>query len=206
MVFKDMMHIKIKLIISSILVPLALYAVEQKKSAPKTTPNFEFWNKTEHPIYISLGYADPKTDKIIDDPLTHDFKKIEAGKWATEEDLGFKLDLNNKTLLYIRASPEKPHKDDRLLAFRFKPHKTMYVRLKKEKNQYVFGTQTGPLLGLKGKTQRGYSLKNNPQPGDIIVLGELRYMDKRPAGQKAQDEQPIKSAQPKRVHFADDKK
>lgn len=123
----------------------------------KNHPPFELWNKLDVPIYYSLQKIDPNTFAM---------KMLDKDKKIVD----YNVDICKQTHLYItigeRPDPNnKKHWGTSVLCFTFNPGKTIYVRIKKEKNVYEFGPQTGPFKGLSPNTESGYSRKNNVKGG-----------------------------------------
>jgi hypothetical protein len=138
-------------------------------------PNFELWNKHEEPVYFSISNS-------VQEARKKPFEMIKPGKWAPAKIIDTKM----PTVLVI-AVGKKPEPGQRIDIYTIKSGKTIYARVglpaEKEKlketlkeflgrtsieaNGYIFGPQTGPLLGVKGVTEHGYPLKKNISKNDI---------------------------------------
>ena len=125
-------------------------------------PNFEFWNKLNKPVYISVG------DKN-NSPYEKTFKKVDAGKWtdASQQQTpsGYDINTQNETILLL--STTMPDQGTEIYEFKINPGKTVYARVKDASGSLGFGPQTGPLLGFMGKTERGYPLSGNFKASDF---------------------------------------
>ena len=149
--------------------------------------NFELWNKHNDPVFFAYGKS---TDEINH---KKDFKEIRAGKWTQAS-----LDTSKPTLIALKFG-KAPTAGDRLDTFTIKPNKKIIIRVglpaEKEKfketlkslfgktaieaDGYIFGPQTGPLLGFKAASgispvdwsdtinERGLHLKGNLTKDDI---------------------------------------
>ena len=140
-----------------------------------TQPNFELWNKHTNPVYYSISNS-------IQEASVKPLELLQPGKWTP----AITVDINKPTVIAI--VPDKlPDPGQRIDAYSIRPGKTIFVRYglppEKEKvkeiikyllrrtsieaNGYLFGPQTGPLLGFRGITEKGHSLKNNLSKKDI---------------------------------------
>lgn len=137
-------------------------------------PNFELWNKHNDSLYYAMG-TDVQT--VLKGPFT----QLRGGKTVQSV-----IDNTVPTILalHIDTMPQVGQKVD---VFTMAPGKTIYVRvnyLPEKKitqiaknilgkrsyvlDNYIFGPQTGPLLGLIGNAnERGLSLKDNVTKRDI---------------------------------------
>lgn len=154
-----------------------LFSKENCDPAKDTAcPNFEFWNKLDKSVYFTIGAQD-LSGKTIDDPMRHIFLEEKPNQWAN-----VRIDQNKQTIFCYKigsaptngersASDEKEvKKGDKLVCYKFTPGKTVYIRVKGKMGDIEFGPQTGPLLGLKGKTERGYPLGSNVKKGDKQLI------------------------------------
>lgn len=143
-------------------------------NAQSKEPNFELWNKRNEPLFYAIG-------STKEEVRTQPFHELRAGKWVDQ-----RRDLRKPTVIGLAINTQ-PKKGDQIDIFTLKPGKDLYLRVglpsEKEKlkekvkiilgkksfeqAQYIFGPQTGPLLGVKGITERGYPLKNNVTASDI---------------------------------------
>jgi DnaJ domain len=123
----------------------------------QTDPNFELWNKTDQPFYYSIGNPDnPSSRAINQSPI-----KLEPNQKTTAD-----RNLKLKTELQIIVA-KQPNKQIDAYLYTFPANKTIYIRPKNDKGIFSLGPQTGPLLGMKGKTESGYSLKDNVTAKEI---------------------------------------
>ncbi len=156
----------IQLLLSITLASLSAYG--------QITPNFELWNKHIQPVYYAIGTSKEEASKK---PM----QEIRPGTFLAET-----RDLTKLTSIAL-AVGKKPEAGQRIDVFTMLPNKNLYLRVglpsEKEKlketvktimgrkslelTDYIFGPQTGPLLGFKGVTERGYPLKNNITQDDI---------------------------------------
>jgi hypothetical protein len=140
---------------------LLALGVVSVQAASTDYPVFELWNKTDKPVYFAAASdKSPSNDKVMSEPLA----MLAAGKRATvtsdQKDI---IDMNKYTRLLITQDPES----NTVMVYTFTPDKYMWVRVKEEKGQLVFGPQTGPLMGFLGNTEKGYPLDKNVKPADI---------------------------------------
>ena len=138
-------------------------------------PNFELWNKHTQPVHYSVSNS-------IQEASSKPLELLAPGKWTAAKN----IDINKQTVIAI--APEKlPESGQRIDVYLIRPGKNIFVRYglppEKEKvkeiikyllrrtsieaNGYLFGPQTGPLLGFRGITEKGHSLKNNLSKKDI---------------------------------------
>lgn len=159
-------------------------------------PNFELWNKHNDPIYFAVG-------KSADDINRQQFKELRAGKWVQDS-----VDTSKPTILAFRFG-KAPTSGDRLDTYTIKANKKLIMRIglpaEKEKfketlksvfgktsiaaDGYIFGPQSGPLLGFKAASgvlpidwsdtinERGLHLKGNFTKDDI-TKGSMIYLPK----------------------------
>lgn len=140
----------------------------------QTTPNFELWNKHTEPLYFQMADSPSAASRGI-------FTEIRPGKRFT-----LNVDLHKPMAIGIKIG-EAPKAGDYVDVYTMATGKTLYLRVglppEKEKlkenlksflsrtsieaDGYIFGPQVGPLLGFKGVTEWGYSLKNNVSKKDI---------------------------------------
>ena len=113
---------------------------------------FEIYNKSYGPIWFQVSMNPGSTGGI---------SQVMPGKAERKN-----LDLTMPTGLEIWKSFPTPTDGHRPKGdkFVFPDKKTVYVTWD-EKD--VLRPQTGPLMGLLGKTKSGLSLKNNVEPRDI---------------------------------------
>lgn len=141
----------------------------------KIQPNFELWNKHTQPLYYSVSNS-------IQEASSKPLQLLRPGKWTDAA----KVDTSRPTVIAV-ALDKQPQPGQNIDIFTIKPNKTMFIRVglpaEKEKfketlkhlfgktsiesDNYIFGGQVGPLLGIKGISERGYSLKNNVNKNDI---------------------------------------
>lgn len=138
-------------------------------------PNFELWNKHNDRLFYRI--ADSPSDAA-----QGTFTELRPGRRISAT-----LDLTKPRAIGIKVG-SAPIKGQTVDVYTFTTGKTLYLRLglppEKEKvketikallsrtsieaDGYLFGPQTGPLLGFKGITEQGYSLKNNISKKDIL--------------------------------------
>lgn len=154
--------------------------------ASNQTNNFEIYNKHTDKVYYSISHA------LEEAARNTDFKYIAPGKWQASY-----IDTSKPTVIAISLK-QKPDPNQKIDAYVMPPKKTLYLRVglpaEKEKyiketlksvmgrgyleaDGYIFGPQTGPLLGLTRQGERhkdpetgqefAYPLKNNIQAKDI---------------------------------------
>lgn len=143
-------------------------------AAQAPIPNFELWNKHTDPLYFQIGDSPTAAAQGT-------FTEIRPGKRFT-----LNVDLTKPRAIGIKLG-KAPAKGDQIDVYTLGTGKTLYLRVglpaEKEKfketikeflsrnsieaNGYIFGPQVGPLLGFKGITEQGYSLKNNINKKDI---------------------------------------
>jgi len=135
--------------------------------------NFELWNKHVQPLYYTVGNSMSQT--MTKKPLL-----LRAGKWDSAT-----IDTSRPTFILISMNHE-PKKGQKVDVFEIKPGGTIYARvgllpetkfteflkwLGRKKSiytqHYIFGPQTGPLLGTRNITERGHDLKHNFKFDDI---------------------------------------
>lgn len=134
--------------------------------------NFELWNKHTQTTYYALGSS-------LDDVVRQPIQALAAGKWISRT-------LNTALPTFLLISMERVKKGSSVDVYEFKPFKDMYVRVALlpertitrflkmilgiryfEGSNYIFGPQTGPLLGARRVTERGHDLGNNNTYEDI---------------------------------------
>lgn len=150
-------------------------------------PNFELWNKHTQPLYYSISNS-------ISEAQRKPLQELRPGKWTEAKS----IDINKPTTIAI-ALDKMPQPGQLMDVYTIKPGKTLFIRVglpaEKEKlketikklfnktsldaDNYIFGPQTGPLIGFKGEglfsfetkglSERKYSLKNNFEKGDIAA-------------------------------------
>jgi hypothetical protein len=147
-------------------------------------PNFEFWNKLEDKsVYYSLGWYD-LSGNLRDNPMKHIFIELKPNEWR--KGLIEKNQQKQNIFCYKIGTPptggeqsainEKEVKaGDKLVCYKFTPGKTLYIRVKGKKGDIEFGPQTGPYLGLTGKTERGYPKAQNVEKKNI-QLASFTYV------------------------------
>ena len=137
-------------------------------------PTFELWNKHTQPIFFSYGSS-------AENAMKKSIQELRPGHYKVEN---FSTTTPTTLILSIGSRPKK---GDMLDVYTFRPNKMIYVRVglpKEEKFKetlksitgkvsfenegYIFGPQTGPLLGLRGITEHDYSLNNNVTLNDIF--------------------------------------
>lgn len=129
--------------------------------------NFELWNKHTEPVYYSIGDSAQELQK-------KPFEFIKPGKWAQKK-------VSSSPKVIAIAVGKEPTPGQRVDLYSMHGGKTYYLRVglpaEKEKikekikdilgrasfegDNYIFGAQVGPLLGIKGVTEHGYPLENN---------------------------------------------
>ncbi len=159
-------------------------------------PNFELWNKHNDPVYYALAHS-------ADDINQTKFKELRPGKWIQDS-----IDTTRPTTIALKFG-KAPTSGDRIDTYTIKPNKKIIIRVglpaEKEKfketlkslfgknsiaaDGYIFGPQTGPLLGFKAASgilpvdwsdtinERGLHLKDNLTKDDI-TKGSMIYLPK----------------------------
>lgn len=134
--------------------------------------NFELWNKHTQTAYYALSSS---LDGVVRQPI----ENLAAGKWISRT-------LNTALPTFLLISMEPVKKGLPVDIYEFKPFKDMYVRIALlpertitrflkmilgiryfEGSNYIFGPQSGPLLGARRITERGHDLGNNNTYEDI---------------------------------------
>lgn len=134
--------------------------------------NFELWNKHTQ----NLNYA---ISDSLNGVLTSPIQTLSAGKWLP-------LTVNTAKPTFLLISLRPIIKGSLVDIYEFKPFKDIYVRVALlpertltrflkmlfgikyfQGTNYIFGPQTGPLLGARQLTERGYDLANNVTFDDI---------------------------------------
>ena len=153
---------------------LATFLAANICHAQTATPNFELWNKHTEPLYYHLADSPAAAAKGT-------FAELRPGKRTS-----LTVDLKKPMAMGIKIG-KAPVAGDRIDVYTMATGKTLYLRVglpaEKEKiketikdllsrtsieaDGYIFGPQVGPLLGFKGVTEQGYSLKNNVTKKDI---------------------------------------
>ncbi len=161
----------------------------KKKPEKKLYPELELWYKGYKkrgkstadlkPLYYKLGYIhEYPQDKVF----------VTEGKFSTptfqklapsERESSYPLWIKKPRWVLI-TDKEKPGPGDTLYKFEFPKTRKMLVRIRLvepgekpmhtmqlHNKTYFIGPQTGPLKGLKGKTETGIPLKGNVQDKDI---------------------------------------
>lgn len=137
-------------------------------------PTFELWNKHNDPVYYRVAdspaaaaqgaFLELRPGKRVDTSLDLSRPHAIGIKLGTAPIPGDKIDVytlaTNKTL-YLRVGlPAEKEKFKETI-------KQFLSRNSIEADGYIFGPQVGPLLGFKGVTEQGYSLKNNISTKDL---------------------------------------
>lgn len=156
--------------------------------------NFEFWNKHNDPVYYNVAHS------MGDIQKTNNFKVIRPGKWVQDS-----IDLSKPTIIALKIN-KQPASGDILDTYTIVPHKKLIIRIglpaEKEKfketlksifnktsieaDGYIFGPQTGPLLGFRAASgiffdwgttvnERGLLLNGNLTKDDI-TKGSIVYL------------------------------
>ena len=116
-------------------------------------PSFELWNKTDKSIWFAVS---SKNTNVAE--LSKKLEELGAGKYLSKTD----LDITKYTQLLIMRDRNAGSGT----LYTFNPGKNIWVRLKEEKGKATFGPQTGPLMGFRGVTERGYPLDKNVKSGE----------------------------------------
>lgn len=154
-----------KIILSSIFIASASF------SQP---PNFELWNKHTEPLYYRLAdspsaaargaFTELRPGRRVASTINIRLPRaigIKIGKAPVAGDPIDVYTLATGKTLYLRVGlpPEKEKLKETI--------KSLLSRTSIEADGYLFGPQVGPLLGFKGITEQGYSLKDNITKRDI---------------------------------------
>lgn len=174
-------------LIKKTLVIITFFTIFSSNFISAAQGNFEIWNKHVEPLYYNVAYT-------IDDINRSPFQELRAGKWTPA---GFR-EVTRPTLIAVKLG-SAPRAGETLDLYTIRPNKNIIVRVglpaEKEKfketlkswfgktshesENYIFGPQTGPLLGLRASdglfpfdwddsiNERGLSLKNNATKNDI---------------------------------------
>ncbi len=137
----------IKNILTAVVTAAVLYCPQTIQcSAPLNAPDVEIYNKSNEDITVFITNLDNQVPRSIN------VAKGMAVKYDT--------DINSELKFEIWSLSNK--NANRLLAVATinAPGKTKYLTWNPEKKPSLY-PQTGPLLGLMGKTQSGLSLKDN---------------------------------------------
>lgn len=137
-------------------------------------PNFQLWNKHIEPLFYRIANSPSAAAKGPYSQLRPGKRTASTIDLATPHVIGIKIgrapvagdvidvySLGTGKTLYLRVGlpPEKEKLKETIKAF--------LSRTSIEADGYIFGPQTGPLLGFKGITEYGYPLKNNINKKDI---------------------------------------
>jgi hypothetical protein len=174
---------------------IASLAVHGLIFASQPEANFEFWNKHNDPVYFAVGSSAEEINQ------KKEFKQLRPGTWTQAT-----LDVSKPTVIALKFK-EAPTAGDRLDTFTIKPNKKIIARVglpaEKEKfkeqlkslfgktsiaaDGYIFGPQTGPLLGFRAASgifpfassdtlnERGLHLKGNFTKDDV-TKGSMIYL------------------------------
>ena len=169
------------------LIVTAFFALFGSNFAHAVDGNFELWNKHIEPLYYNVGYT-------IDDINRSPFQELRPGKWTPA---GYR-ETTRPTFVAVKFG-QAPQAGERIDVYTLAPNKNLIIRVglpaEKEKfketlkswfgktsyvaNNYIFGPQTGPLLGLRASeglfpfdwensvNERGLNLQNNVTKDDI---------------------------------------
>lgn len=153
----------IKNLLISIVYILTLASFQSTFAGTKTEgPGFEVYNKENQHVFIKI---------MIDK------KDFSASIWKTKEDEysikpGGKLekDIDTSKNIDIIIYDSSKHK---MLWYKLNaPEKTKYLTWNPAKNPPLY-PQTGPFLGLTGKSDSGYPLNNNINQSQIELYLEI---------------------------------
>jgi hypothetical protein len=127
------------------IVSVALFSI----STNHAEPNFELYNKDKAPIGVMIGSQQ---------------QIVQANKQLA-------LTINSSQSLYIEVYPNTSIKENMMMVtpYKFKINaqgKTVYLSWNPTKSSPLY-PQTGPLMGLMGKTESGLSLSNNISSSNI---------------------------------------
>lgn len=154
-------------------------------------PSFELWNKTNKPIWFAVSNRNASPQE-----LSKNLEELGASKYLS------KADIDNSKSTYLLIMQDRNVGNGTL--YTFNPGKNMWVRVKEEKGKLLFGPQTGPLLGFRGITERGYPLDKNVKSGEykeqMVTIQKLGLVQnptetKAPALAKETDQKAIKAQQ-----------
>ncbi|HLJ31830.1 MAG TPA: hypothetical protein VKU36_05300 [Candidatus Babeliales bacterium] len=147
-------------------------------------PVIEIYNKTNESIQVDI--ADGSSRKDITTAYVNPNEQWNSGDRTT-------ITLNTKLLMQVSTKANPSPKAFMIDA----PGKTKYLSWDPAKSQPLY-PQTGPLLGLLGKTKSGLSLSNNINTENIALTNPLAapQMPKKPSQQQPAATQP-KPTQPK---------
>jgi coenzyme F420-reducing hydrogenase alpha subunit len=145
------------------IIGFSLSSVNYNLNAVEPLYNFELWNKTTQ---YQLWYKLFKLSKSNEANKEKDWTLLDIGKWGSDNISDPK---EEQSLFITYGNPDKDLRFD-VLQYKFAKNpkrKSFYIRVKEEKGKPFLGPQTGQLLGLKGKTERGYPLADNVTDKDI---------------------------------------
>lgn len=129
-------------------------------SAQAAEDNFELYNKAKYEIRLFIKIGDEKAKY-------YDIPSGQAGQMMVPNDKPIYLTIRDKEAVvkgqlasefYVKIKPTA---------------KTKYITFNPDKSPKLY-PQTGPWLGLLGKTESGLSLKNNFQESDLITGSEAK--------------------------------
>ncbi len=164
---------------------IAAFICVQAVQCRSEAPNVELWYKgVRNPakdkaafaslptLYFTAGTLDDFEHKIIDPFNLTPLYKGSRKALSLDPSKGRRIILSDK---------QHPTINDEIDVITFGPQKTIYVRLRaiepKDKppftigpfkgKKFMMGPQTGKLKGILGKTESGYSLRNNIKTADM---------------------------------------
>jgi hypothetical protein len=125
-------------------------------SAQAAEDNFELYNKAKYEIRLYIKLGDEKAKY-------YDIPSEQAGQIMVPNDKPISLTVKDKdAVVNGKLAPE--------FSVKINPTgKTKYITFNPGKTPKLY-PQTGPWLGLLGKTESGLSLKNNIQQSDLMPL------------------------------------
>jgi hypothetical protein len=182
--------------------------------------NFDFWNKTNQPLYFEIGTEQyPPEGKhltLINATNSKDTsiqsRILKGLQYGAEHTLDIKsqgdfaqikdVDTSRKTLILLsRSAHLKP--GDKAVLITVNPHKDIFLRIKEDSKgmqlfagdnrKYLVGPQTGPLGGWIGKTERGLPLANIIKQTDISINPNYIITEKPLSAKEAELEKALES-------------
>lgn len=145
----------IKNILTVVVTTAVLYCSQTIQcSRSLSAPNIEIYNKSNEEITVLITNVDNQVPRAITVPKGMAVK--------------YDADINSELRFEIWSLSKLNEKRFLATATINAPGKTKYLTWNPEKKPSLY-PQTGPLLGLMGKTQSGLSLKDNLSPSMIKI-------------------------------------
>ncbi len=116
---------------------------------------FELWNKLDKPIHFKIVQEGSQEGNSIITVQPNDVYSLK-----TDE---IDASVPNTIYFYPASSPMA----QAFKAYKISPNKSMYVRVKEKKGNFIFGPQTGAFLGIARSTDSGLAKKFNVTKNDI---------------------------------------